>query len=148
MLSLSDLGVFVVLVLLAPLVIYTLIRKSSRPLNFPPGPRPIPFLGNLHQIPLRKSYLQFTEWSRTYGPIIGLHIGAQPVIILNSSSVVHDLLDQRGAVYNSRPDIPIVQYVVPGDLHLAFMKYDRTWRRGNDLSNIYSNFTDLLSDKY
>jgi cytochrome P450 len=126
---------------LLPIIFIFLRRsKAQSALNFPPGPPPIPILGNLHQIPLQKSFLQFAKWSEQYGPIIGLHLGPQKAIILNSWRAVRDLLDQRGAIYSSRPDIPIVQYVVPGDLHLVFMKYDRTWRKTR------KTITDFLRD--
>jgi cytochrome P450 len=124
--------IYLSLLLLLPSSIYLiLLLRPRRPstLNFPPGPAPIPILGNLHQIPLQKSFLQFAQWSREYGPIIGLHLGPQKVVVLNSWQAVRDLLDQRGAIYSSRPDIPIVQHVLPGDVHLVFMKHDRTWRR-------------------
>ena len=102
--------------------------KNART-DFPPGPVPIPVLGNIHQLPLQKSFLKLTEWAREYGPIVGLQLGPQKAIVLNTWTAVRDLLDQRGAIYSSRPAFPIVQHMGIGDTHAAFMKYDKNWRR-------------------
>jgi hypothetical protein len=44
------------------LAVYTVVKfylASRRPKNFPPGPPTVPFLGNLHQIPLSKAFLKY-----------------------------------------------------------------------------------------
>lgn len=132
--------------LLVYLCLRNLFRPSKSHLNFPPGPATIPFLGNLHQIPLTKSFLKFAEWSRTYGShgLIGLHLGPNnKAVILNTWKSARDLLDQRGAVYSSRPYVPIVEYVVPppGDIHLVFMPYGPKWRKAR------KTITDFLKDE-
>lgn len=52
------------------------------------------------------------------------------MVVLNTWRAVRDLFDQRGAVYSSRPYIPMVEYVVPGPYHVAFMPHNKNWRRG------------------
>ncbi|KAH9990898.1 cytochrome P450 [Xylariaceae sp. FL0662B] len=136
-------GIFVPIVILALFCLS--YRFQARPASYPPGPPAIPVLGNLHQIPLAKSFLKFAEWNRTYGShgLVGLHIGpSAKAVVLNNWKVVRDLLDQRGAVYSSRPYVPIVEYVVPppGDIHLVFMPYGPKWRKTR------KTFTDFLKD--
>ncbi|GJD01134.1 cytochrome P450 [Colletotrichum higginsianum] len=131
-------------------LVYLAVRHVLRPAepratNFPPGPPTIPFLGNLHQIPLTKPFLQFAEWSRTHGShgLVGLRLGpSSSAVVVNSWKAARDLLDQRGAVYSSRPYVPIVEYVVPppGDIHLVFMPYGPKWRKAR------KTVTDFLRD--
>jgi len=43
-------------------------RKSLRPFHFPPGPKGLPFLGNVLDINASEPWLTFTQWASTYGP--------------------------------------------------------------------------------
>ena len=40
-------------------------RRSG--LSYPPGPRPLPIIGNLLDIPRDFSWLAYTQFSKTYG---------------------------------------------------------------------------------
>jgi len=53
-------GVVIVL-----LVIF--IHDRIRYRNLPPGPRPLPFVGNRTQIPKSKPWLKMAEWAKEYG---------------------------------------------------------------------------------
>jgi hypothetical protein len=133
----------VVAIALVVIGIQKLLVSTSSPQKhpFPKGPKTIPYLGNIHQIPLNKAFLAFTSWSRdrstsTQDGIVGLHLGPKSrLVVLNKWSQVRDLFDARGrgAIYSDRPRIPISEYVIPNqpgtDLHLVFARYGANWRR-------------------
>ncbi|KAK7228101.1 hypothetical protein V2G26_000271 [Clonostachys chloroleuca] len=77
--------------------------STLRPKDFPPGPTTVFGLGNRHQIPLKKPYIKFQEWSRVYGEIISLKAGTANIIVLQSPEVLHELLSKRTAYYSGRP---------------------------------------------
>ncbi len=59
-------------VLLASLVtlraLWDYRRRRGRP--YPPGPRPLPLIGNVLDIPKDVSWLTYTEFSKKYGTVI------------------------------------------------------------------------------
>ena len=44
--------------------------KRRGGLSYPPGPRPLPLIGNLLDIPKDSSWLAYTQYSKTYGTSI------------------------------------------------------------------------------
>lgn len=59
----------VILTILAfGLVLYTVSTKNNTPpAHLPPGPKGIPLLGNVHQLPAEYQEKAFAEWGRKYG---------------------------------------------------------------------------------
>jgi hypothetical protein len=112
-----------------------LLRSNRRPLNFPPSPPTLPLLGNLLQIPKTKGYLKIAELYRKYGShgLLGLQLGPSThVVVINNWRTARDLLEQRGAIYSSRPFVSGVEEVMPppGNVyHLALMQYGSKWRK-------------------
>ncbi|KKO99964.1 cytochrome P450 [Trichoderma harzianum] len=123
----ASVGALTLVVFLA----YRLYVASSRPANFPPGPRGLPIIGNLHQIPQGLPFLAFEEWSKKYGPIVGFKLGSQNAVVIHEASLVHELIIKKGAITSARPPRYVAQeHVIPEGKHIhpVFMRNDYAQR--------------------
>ena len=107
---------------LALVSIYALRKiKTYRTGKLPPGPKGIPFFGNLFQLSFMP-WKEFEVWKKQYGtstplssvlskadfvinagPLVYLTVGGQGILVLNTHQVAADLLDRRGHIYSNRP---------------------------------------------
>ncbi|KAL3455651.1 cytochrome P450 [Aspergillus heterothallicus] len=71
--------------------------------RLPPGPRPLPIIGNMHQIPATAPWANLRQWAKQYGPIITVRQGSRTIILVSTRKVARDLLEMRAATYSSRP---------------------------------------------
>lgn len=63
--SVASLPTAISIILCLGVYILTLVR--GREADLPPGPRPLPLIGNAHQISLDFPEKQFSEWGKRYG---------------------------------------------------------------------------------
>ncbi|OBS66098.1 hypothetical protein A6R68_05362 [Neotoma lepida] len=74
----------VVLVLsLSCLLLLSLWRQSSGRGKLPPGPTPLPIIGNFLQIDVKDISQTLTNFSKVYGPVFTLYLGRQPTVVLH-----------------------------------------------------------------
>ncbi|ESK89434.1 cytochrome p450 [Moniliophthora roreri MCA 2997] len=88
------------------LVALLLVRSRSQKARnlLPPGPKPLPLIGNLLDVPQSFEWKTYAEWSQLYqSDILSINVFGSPMIILNSPQLASDLLEKRSSVYSSRP---------------------------------------------
>ena len=102
-LILSPIGVLTVLFLT---LFFNFRRQPSQPLPLPPGPKGLPFIGNLQDIasksglPVHQEYLRL---SQLYGDIFHLRVPGHRTIVLSSGAGMIALLEKRSSNYSDRP---------------------------------------------
>ncbi|XP_014476510.1 PREDICTED: methyl farnesoate epoxidase-like isoform X2 [Dinoponera quadriceps] len=99
--------IYLVICLFSIIICLYYIFDCLKPKNYPPGPIWLPLLGCF---PIyrwlytkhRYNYLVFQKLSRTYGPILGLKLGKQKIVVIST----HDLVKQAllKDEFNGRPD--------------------------------------------
>ncbi|XP_033743634.1 cytochrome P450 2B4-like [Pecten maximus] len=91
-------------VCLVLLVIY-LSRRRLHHKNLPPGPTPLPLIGNLTCMKRNNVFLTFRELRAKYGDVFTLHIGNTVTIVFNGYSTLREAFVQHGDSFSDRPDI-------------------------------------------
>ena len=82
-----------------------LYLSTRFPDGFPPGPRPLPVLGNLGILANNQtqSHLVLKNLSKKYGPVVGLKMGSYPTIIINDFAALKECLVNKADVFSTRP---------------------------------------------
>ncbi|KAF8491245.1 cytochrome P450 [Gautieria morchelliformis] len=81
-----------------------ILRWSQSKGPLAPGPRPLPMVGNLFQMPREQEWHTYQAWARKYGGRYHVSDAAgDPMIILNTLKATRDLMNERSANYSNRP---------------------------------------------
>ncbi|XP_059102667.1 cytochrome P450 2C29-like isoform X6 [Peromyscus eremicus] len=105
----------VVLVLsLSCLLLLSLWRQSSGRGKLPPGPTPLPIIGNFLQIDVKNIQQSFTNFSKAYGPVFTLYFGTQPTVVLHGYEAVKEALIDHGEEFSGRGRLPAVDKLLNG----------------------------------
>ncbi|EAU84016.2 cytochrome P450 [Coprinopsis cinerea okayama7 len=136
----------------ASLFLYCLVRLSARrrpPAPLPPGPRRLPLLGNILDMPSSQEWLTFAEWGRKWGDITSISIFGQEMIVINSMKAAVDMLDKKSLIYSDRPVIEMGGELVGWKDSLALLPYGDRFRRFrkmfHQLIGTHSSMSNFLS---
>ncbi|XP_035298964.1 cytochrome P450 2C29 isoform X1 [Cricetulus griseus] len=100
---------FTVLVLsLSFLLLLSLWRQKAERGKLPPGPTPLPLIGNFLQIDVKNIQKSFTKLSKVYGPVFTLYFGQQPTVVLHGYNAVKEALIDHGEEFSGRGRIPFL----------------------------------------
>ncbi|KAG2413757.1 hypothetical protein HFD88_002946 [Aspergillus terreus] len=103
----------------------------------PPGPFPLPIIGNTHLLPESKPWLYFEQLAKEYkAPMITFWTGRRPTVWICDAWVASELLDKRAAIYASRPRMVVFSELGAGQSNLVNMYYGDRWRLHRKLTHM------------
>ncbi|KAL4733293.1 cytochrome P450 [Aspergillus similis] len=116
--------IFLCVISLVSLYLLNLVfYRTSVDVPLPPGPKPLPIVGNVRDMPVPGSaeWLHWFKHKELYGPISTVSVLGQRLVILNDARIAFDLLEKKSAIYSDRPELPFASLCGMGET--TYRKY-------------------------
>ncbi|KAM5244129.1 cytochrome P450 2C18-like isoform 3-T5 [Hipposideros larvatus] len=117
--------VFLVLCL-SCLLLLSLWKQNSGKGNLPPGPTPLPVIGNILQLDLKNIGKSLSNLSKVYGPVFTVYFGMKPTVVLHGYEAVKEALIDLGEDFSGRGSFAVAEKVNKG--YGILFSNGKTWK--------------------
>eukprot|EP00253_Pinus_taeda_P012686 PITA_12686 len=104
-------------------------KSGSMPKGrLPPGPFPLPIIGNLHllgDLPHRA----LAALSKKYGPLMSLRLGSALTLVVSSPDMAKEFLKTNDRIFASRSPYAAAKYLTYNSLDVVFAPLGPYWRQ-------------------
>ncbi|XP_048503882.1 inactive cytochrome P450 76AD1-like [Beta vulgaris subsp. vulgaris] len=104
--------------------------------RLPPGPKPIPILGNLPHLG-DKPHHSLANLAKTYGPLMSLKFGSISTIVVSSSIVAKEMFQKHDLTLSSRHVSAAVRANGHDKFSMAWLPVGPKWRALRKISTIH-----------
>ncbi|KAM9305506.1 cytochrome P450 2K1-like [Gastrophryne carolinensis] len=87
-------------------VIYWINGSKKSTVKMPPGPTPLPFIGNLNLLDLKRPHKSLMELSKKYGEVYTLELGGKKTVVIAGYKAVKDALVNQADDFGERGEVP------------------------------------------
>ncbi|XP_055407371.1 cytochrome P450 2S1 isoform X4 [Bubalus kerabau] len=121
-------GTWALLLLLLLLVVTLVLPETWARGHLPPGPTPLPLLGNLLQLRPGALYLGLLRLSKKYGPVFTVYLGPwRRVVVLVGHEAVQEALGGQAEEFSGRGTVATLDGTF--DSHGVFFSNGERWRQ-------------------
>ncbi|XP_008107574.1 cytochrome P450 2J2 isoform X2 [Anolis carolinensis] len=126
-----------VLVFLATFLIVADYVRRIHSRGFPPGPMPLPFVGNLLHLDAEKPHFSTQKLADIYGNVFSLQLGNRHFVFVNGLEIVKEVLIHHGENFLDRPKFPIIS----DHAKTLGQPFDPHYQINNAVSNVICSIT-------
>ncbi|XP_044145498.1 cytochrome P450 2C29-like [Bufo gargarizans] len=108
-----------VMVLISIIVILLLVnafknQKQGKNKHFPPGPTPLPIIGNMLIMDIRRPHKTFMKLAKEYGTVFSIQTGMSKSVVLCGYDTIKDALINHSEFFSERPLSPVFKETTKG----------------------------------
>uniref|UniRef100_A0A8C9Q4B6 Uncharacterized protein n=1 Tax=Spermophilus dauricus TaxID=99837 RepID=A0A8C9Q4B6_SPEDA len=108
-------ALFIVLVVcLSCLILFSLWNRRHAKGKLPPGPTPLPIIGNILQLDIKDIAKSLSILAKDYGPVFTVHFGMKPTVVLCGYEAVKEALIDRAEEFSGRGSYPVIDHIFQG----------------------------------
>lgn len=111
------------------------IRTYGRKLQQPPGPRGLPFFGNILDFDIGRPWLSYEKWAKRYGGLMYITLLGQEFIVISTEEIAHELLEKRSSIYSDRPYM-LTNELFGLEFNTGLLPYGDEWRLHRRMFNV------------
>ncbi|XP_030076145.1 cytochrome P450 2G1 [Microcaecilia unicolor] len=102
-------------------------KKKGLKGRLPPGPTPLPLIGNLLQLNAKDMFRSLLKLRDTYGPVFTVYLSFRPVVILCGYKAVKEALVNQGEEFSGRGYLPLAERTSNG--HGVIIANGERWKQ-------------------
>uniref|UniRef100_A0A2K6AFD3 Cytochrome P450 family 2 subfamily A member 26 n=1 Tax=Mandrillus leucophaeus TaxID=9568 RepID=A0A2K6AFD3_MANLE len=110
----SGLLLVALLACLTVMVLMSVWQQRNSKGKLPPGPTPLPFIGNYLQLNTEQMYNSIMKISERYGPVFTIHLGPRRVVVLCGHDAVREALVDQAEEFSGRGEQATFNWVFKG----------------------------------
>ncbi|KAF8701685.1 hypothetical protein HU200_033451 [Digitaria exilis] len=113
------------------------VATTANRLCLPPSPWKLPLLGHLHHLVFSGGNLphrSLRALAAAHGPIMLLHLGQVPTIVVSSAASAREVLQAQDHVFASRPSLTVPRRLLYGCTDIAFAPHGPYWRAARKMA--------------
>ncbi|PKA66535.1 Cytochrome P450 71A1 [Apostasia shenzhenica] len=111
-------------------------HNRSHKWRLPPGPSPLPIIGNLHELD-RIIHVSLHRLSKEYGPLIHLNLGNTSAIVASSVEVSSEILKAQDTVFCSRPPLAAITKFTYDGIDIGASPFGEYWKKMKRFGNVH-----------
>ena len=122
-------------------LLYSISRAKNSSKKLPPGPKPVPIIGNILQLG-DKPHKSLAKLAQIHGPLMSLKLGQLTSIIVSSSAMAKQVLQTHDQYFSNRTIPDSIRALEHHTVGLPWLPVSPLWRNLRKLCN-----TQLFANK-